>query len=106
MSTQAFCNENFTFEYLNELRIIQVNVRSIRSFERFDHFRIFIDQFLDKIDIVFTTETWQNCVHLQCYHMKGFKKYFSGRNCVDLFIYLFYFGGCTVYLKNDPNVIF
>lgn len=49
--------------YLNglndeQLKIIQINMRSIRSFERFDIFKNLLDEFKTELDVVIISAGW------------------------------------------------
>lgn len=76
------------------LRILQINMRSIRNIERFDTLKQFIDESNDMFDIIIVGESWLNDIHFSFYSIDGFHAYFSGRNGQQRG------GGVAVYVRN------
>lgn len=91
LSTDDFFTK---FELLNnKLRVLQINMRSIRNLERFDKLKRFMDKI--DLDMVVVTESWLNDVHHKFYGINGFQSFFSGRKDEDRG------GGLAVYIKDS-----
>lgn len=77
LSTDDFIRNHIILS--NKLRILQINMRSIRNFEKFDKLKYFIDKNRCQLDVIIVSESWLNDVHFQYYNIDGFQEYFSGR---------------------------
>lgn len=90
---------HFTQHYTNikKIKILQINMRSIRNLEKFDILKQLIDE-IKQVDLVIVSETWLNKDHFEFYEISGFKGFFSGRNMGQSG------GGLTIYVKSEIEV--
>lgn len=81
------------------LRVLQLNLRSIRFLNRFDLFKFYLSRFPHVFDILVLSETWIQPDMVGLYNIPGFKSVFSCRKG--------YGGGLAVYINEflDFSVI-
>lgn len=90
-----FNSRNYTNKLNNgRLNIVQINMRSIRSFERFDIFKSLIDEFHKRLDVVIVSESWLDRYTFKYYNcLPDYEGFFDGRNYGNSG------GGVAVYVK-------
>lgn len=89
----ASCN-HLNFSNSNHLNIVQINMRSIRSFERFDKFKNLLDEFNRELDVVIISESWLDKYTFRYYNcIEGYEGFFYGRDYGNSG------GGAAVFIK-------
>lgn len=75
-------SQNYFYKLNNDhLNIVQINMRSIRSFERFDVFKGLLDQFRKKLDVIIVSESWLDKFIFKYFNcLPEFEGFFDGRN--------------------------
>lgn len=64
----------------DKLNIAQINMRSIKSFERFDVFKSLIDE-IKELDVIIVSESWLDKYSFKYYNcLPNFEGFFDGRN--------------------------
>lgn len=106
-------HNNFKYDSVNEylnsrtflkklsndhLNIFQINMRSIRCFERFDIFKNLLDEFNRELDVVIISESWLDKYSFKYYNcIPDYEGFFDGRN------YGFSGGGVAIFIKKFLN---
>lgn len=73
-------NKNICKTSSSNLKILQLNVRSVRNPEKFDRIREILALYVGKIDVLVLGETWLTDGITGCCALDGFKGVFSCRN--------------------------
>lgn len=83
---------NFKFPTSHSaLRLIQINIRGMNNFEKFDSLRMFIKGLNCDIDVIVIGETWVKQERSKFYCIPGYKSIFSCRNNAS--------GGLGIFVK-------